>query len=139
MIYLTKDDLITDAFERLIDESSNDHTGILDEQEARVVAMVKSILSSKYDVAKIFDAVNPIRNEVLISIISRIVIYKIIRRNAARKVPTDYKEDYDEAVKDLEKIATGRIVLNDLPSPTEDDQSVSTSMWGNNSNKDFYI
>lgn len=138
MIYLTKDDLITDAFEKLIDESSNDKAGVLDAQEKRAVEYVKSMIAGRYDVNTIFTT--PIRNEVLVSIISRITLYNIIRRNAARKVPTDYVEDYNKAIEQLEKISSGRIQLDDLPPAVDENGNPeSTSLWGNNSNKDFYI
>lgn len=140
MRYLTKKDLIVDAFERLIDESSNDTEGILDDQVSRAIEIVETYIGARYDVTAIFHEQTPIRNEVLISIISRIAIYKTIKRNAARKVPTDYKDDYDDAMEDLEKISTGRIKLEGLP-PAKDDQGnvKSNSIFGNNSNKDFYI
>lgn len=140
MRYLTKKDLIVDAFERLIDESSKDEEGILDDQVDRAIEIVETYIGRRYDVTAIFDDHNPIRNEVLISIISRITLYKTVRRNAARKVPADYKEDYDDAMEDLEKINTGRLKLEGLPLAKDDQGNVkSTSISGNNSNKDFYI
>ena len=68
-------------------------------------------------------------------------MYDIVRRNAARKVPTDYKEDYDKAIELLEKIATGRMPVNGLPEATDEAgyPITSNTVWGNNTNKDFYI
>ncbi|MFC3333843.1 phage protein Gp36 family protein [Flavobacterium palustre] len=141
MIYLEKKDLITDAFERFIDESSKDDETVLDNAEERAIALVKTMIGSRYNVALIFDETTPIINEMLVQIISRIVLYRVIKRNAARKVPTDYKEDYDEAIKWLNDIATGKTPLAGLPLPEDEngDPTNSKSLWGNNSNSDFYI
>lgn len=141
MIYLEKEDLITDAFERFIDESSKDDVTVLDKAEERAIAFVKTMIGSRYNVALIFAEDEPIINEMLVQILTRIVLYRIVKRNAARKVPTDYKEDYDEALKWLNDIATGKTTLDGLPLPVDEDGNAtnSNSLWGNNSNPSFYI
>lgn len=157
MIYLEKDDLITQAFERLIDESSADQNQyteptepeetpelianrVLDKIELQNIELIKSYIGSRYDVALIFDETEPIRNQLLIRILTTLILFDVFRRNAARKVPTDYKENYDKAIETLEKIATGRIPVDGLPKPTDESGNpISNSIWGNNSNKDFYI
>lgn len=141
MIYLTKEDLITNAYERFIDESSNDMEHILKDTELRAIAYLKSVLGSRYNVALLFDPIEPIRNEIIIQILCKVVLYNIIRRNAARKVPTDYKEDYEEALKLLKDLATGVLVLSDVPTPTDDNGNPlnNNTMFGNNTNKNFYI
>jgi hypothetical protein len=140
MIYLNQTDLTTDTFDRFIQESTSDAPGIIDKNELRSIEIVKSFLSGRYNVNMIFNPVAPIRNELLIDIISKITLYKIFRRNAARKLPQDVNEDYTWALKELEKINTRRISLNDLP-PAESSpgQTISNTVWGNNSNRDFYI
>lgn len=141
MIYLEKEDLITDAFERFIDESTKDDPTVLDKAEERAIAFVKTMIGTRYNVNLIFTDGAPIVNEMLVQILSRIVIYRVIKRNAARKVPADYKEDYDEAIKWLTEISTGKTILDGLPLPVDDngDPVKSKSLWGNNSNSDFYI
>lgn len=141
MIYLEKEDLITDAFERFIDESTKDDPTVLDKAEERAIAFVKTMIGTRYNVNLIFTDGAPIVNEMLVQILSRIVIYRVIKRNAARKVPADYKEDYDEAIKWLTEISTGKTTLDGLPLPVDDNGNPvkSKSLWGNNSNSDFYI
>jgi phage gp36-like protein len=141
MIYLEKEDLIADAFERFIDESTKDDPTVLDKAEERAIEFVKTMIGTRYNVNLIFLVDEPIRNEMLVQILSRIVIYRVIKRNAARKVPTDTKEDYDEAIKWLTEISTGKTTLDGLPLPVDDngDPVKSKSLWGNNSNSDFYI
>lgn len=157
MIYLEKDDLITQAFEQLINESSADQNvytepaepeetpelianRVLDKIELQNIALIKNYIGSRYDVAAIFDETEPVRNQMLIDILTALVLFRVFRRNAARKVPTDYKENYDKALETLEKIATGRIPVDGLPIATDESGNpISNSIWGNNSNKDFFI
>jgi phage gp36-like protein len=140
MIYVTKDDLIAQSFERFIDESSLDNAEVIDKAELRNIELIKSYIGSRYNVAMIFDSQNPIKNEVLAGALVTMMLFDIIRRNSARKVPTDYREDYDKAVELIQKISTGKILLSDLPKAVDDSgQEVKNSIWGNNSNKNFYI
>lgn len=153
MIYLEKDDLITQAYERLIDESSKDKNvssesetpevianQVLDQLELQNIELIKSYIGSRYNVAVIFHAENPVRNQLLIRILTTLVLYDVFRRNAARKVPSDYKDNYDKALETLEKIATGRLPVDGLPPKTDEGGNpISNSIWGNNTNKNFYI
>lgn len=140
MIYITKDFLISLAQERFIDESSQYDDEILDQVELTQIGIIKTYLGTRYNVALLFDENSPIENEVLKEILAKLILFKIVRRNAARKVPTDYKEQYDEAMKTLKEVATGIIRLDGIPSAvTSTGAVVSNSMSGNLSNKNFYI
>jgi len=141
MKYIDKDDLISLSFERFIDESSENDTEILDDIEAKQIGIIKSLIASRYNVAAIFDETNPIKDEILINILATLVLYGIIRRNAPRKVTTDLKEERDRVMSTLEKIATGRITLNGLPLPVDESGNGvnSNTLYGNNTNEDFYI
>jgi len=152
MIYLLKEDLIASAFERFIDESSGDtppegetiqqvRNRILTEVEKQNIELITTYIGTRYNTVAIFDEDEPIRNPLLVKILVKLCLYDIVRRNAARKVPTDYKEDYDKALLQLEKIATGRLPITGLPQATDNDGNpiTSESVWGNNKNKDYYI
>lgn len=139
MEYITRDDLTTDSYDRFIRESSDDIGNTLDKAELRAIGLVKTYLSGRYKVAEIF-AAPPIRNELLVDIICQIVLEKVFGRNAPRKLPTDIKEGYDWAIRQLEKINSGVTILNDLPQVTDDEGNpVSDTLFGNFSNPDFYI
>lgn len=139
MIYLNNDDLTADSYQAFIDSSTGDAPAVIDAQEKRAVDLVKTYLSGRYDVDKIFTA-PVVRNELLVDIVAKITLYRIFRRNAARKVSSDIKEDYDWAIKELGKINAGMTKLDNLPKPTDTSGNViSTSMFGNNTNPDFYI
>jgi phage gp36-like protein len=140
MIYIDKDYLISHAQERFIDESSQNDDDILNQIELTQIAVIKTYLGTRYNVNTIFDEDFPIENEVLKEILAKFVLYKLIRRNAARKVPNDYKEQYDEAMKTLKEIATGIIRLDGVPSAVDASGTiVSNSISGNLSNPNFYI
>lgn len=140
MIYLTKQNLISYMQERFIDESSERDEDIIDKIEGKNIDLIKSYIGSRYDVDTIFDKAEPVKNELIVSILTRLTAYDLVRRNSARKVPTDYKEDYDQAMKDLKDISTGVIRPDGLPPKTDENGNVqSASLWGNNTNKDFYI
>lgn len=141
MIYLSKENLISLSFERFIDESSEDNEQVLDTVELQNIELIKSYIGSRYDVDLIFSPPAPINNEILKRVLVKLVLYDITRRNAARKVPTDYIEEYDKAIELLEKIATGRITLFGVPFPTDENgnPTQSNSLWGNNTNSNFYI
>lgn len=140
MIYLKKDDLITHAFEVFINESSNDFDETLNNIEAENIELIKSYIGTRYDVKEIFSILTPIRNPLLTRILSKLTLFDIVRRNAARKVPIDYKEEYDKALELLEKIATGRIKADGLPIAVDDNGNIiSNSLWGNNSNTNYFI
>jgi hypothetical protein len=138
MIYLTLEDLTTDSYERFIQESGGDDT-TLTRIEARAIDYAKTMLQAKFDVALIFDQEEPVKNALLVEILSKIVLFKLFSRNAARKTPTDLKESYDWALNQLEKINTGRITP-DLPLKIDSTGNpASSSMFGNLTNPDFYI
>jgi len=139
MIYINDDDLKTESFERFITESTSDFPTVKDSAELKVIGICKTLLKGRYDVDLIFDQSEPLRDEFLAEIITKLTICKIFGRNAARKLPTDLKEDFDWAMKQLEKINAGRLTL-DLPLATSTSGApTSDTIWGNNKNENFYI
>lgn len=143
MIYITEDDLTDDSYKIFIDTSTGDTTAghnILDANEKKAIGIAKTYMDVRYDVDKIFDEAEPLRNDLLVDIICKITLYKVFRRNAARKVGATVKEDYDWAMKELGRINSGAVVLAGLPVPVdEDDQSTVPGITGNTSNEDYYI
>lgn len=140
MIYLNKENLKSHAFERIIDESAKDFEQALDQCEAEHIAMMKSLLGSYYDVEAIFEKTNPIKNAYLERILTFLVLWDIQHRNAYRKLSNVSEKQKEWADKELNKLATGRLTLNDLP-PKSNDGTTSRSklLYGNLSNPDFYI
>ena len=139
--FLTLDDLsaqIIDQF--LIERSGEDTQTILETIESQQIEVIKTKLQGRYDSDAVFNASGTERHWLIFKILSNLVVYYFIRRNAARKVPTDYREEWEWAMKQLEKINAGRITPDGLPVITDTDGNPAPPiMHGNNSNRDFYL
>lgn len=138
MKYINRDDLVNYIQERLLDECLPTGTDILNSIEADTIDLVIAHIGARYDTTKIFST-PPLRNGVLVQVVSMITVYRVIRRNAARKVPEDYAKLYDDAVKLLEKIGSGSQHLDNIPAITAPDGSTGKLMYGNNTNTDYFI
>ena len=138
MIYLEQEDLIEVIQERLLDDSLQLDNTILDGLEKKAIAFAVSYISGRYKTDEIFT--DPVkRHPLLVQAIAMIVIYRAVRRNAARKVPDDYPDIYKEAIKILENIQAGSQKLDGLPEITDKDGSSAGLMYGNTTNPDFFI
>lgn len=145
MKYINTDDLISIIQERLMNDSVTlesatalDANTILNDIESKAIDLVISYISTVYDCDLIF-AATPVRNGVLVQIIACIVVYRSVRRNAARKVPEDYTKLYDDAIRDLEKIQSGAINLVNCTKVTKDDGTTANPVWGNSTKTDYFI
>ena len=142
MNYLQNKDLKAYTQERLINESVADFEEAKDEFEDHRISEVKVMISKFYDVEAIF-AETPIRHPHLVKILTKMVGYDIKKRNAARKVPTDVEKDLEWAERELDKMHRGIIKFGDLPIKTTDPNTpgsnASKMLYGNLSNKNFYI
>lgn len=141
MIYLQNKDLNAYTQERLINESLKDFEEARDELELHRISEIKSMISKFYNVDAIFNT--PIRHPHIIKILAKMVGYDIKRRNAARKLPSDVEKDLEWAEKELDKMHRGIIKFDDLPGketdPTSPGSNASKMLYGNISNKNFYI
>ncbi len=145
MMYINKDDLIDIIQERLMTESvamptptTIDENTILNSIEKKAIDLVVSYISGTYNHELIF-AETPIRNGVLVQIIASIVVYRSVRRNAARKVPEDLIQLYSDAIKDLGRIQSGAMNLIDCPKSIKPDGTSTSPVYGNNTNDNFFI
>lgn len=146
MKYLEKEDIIALIQEQLINSSvatgeavNLENNELMGNIENKAIEYAVSYISGKYDHTLIFDEASPIRNGLLLQIIASIVVYRAVKRNAARKVPEDLVELYREAKKDLERIQSGAMNLVGCPKLTNDDGTSKTVMYGNNTIDEFFI
>lgn len=139
--FLTTEDLETQMLLQFINERSEEALqAILDELEAQGIEIIKTKLKGRYDTNAIFAATGAERHHLIVGLLTTLVLYKFVRRNAARKVPADYKEDYDNAMKMLESIKAGKETPDGLPKPLDaQGVEVAAPTYVNRSNKDFYI
>lgn len=139
MRYITREDLTEVIQGRLLDESVADaDTELLTKLESKAIAFVETYISGRYDTGKVFGE-SVMRHEVLVQVISMIVCYRAVRRNAARKVPQDYVDMYREAIEILGNIQKGSQRLNGLPEITGDSGTMGSLAYGSNRDPDFFI
>ena len=142
MIYIEETDLASVIQERFLDDSTANIAGddtILNDLEQKAIDYVISYLTGRYNTELIFATDAPLRNGVLRQIIAQIIVYRAVRRNAARKVPDDYVNMFNEATKMLERIQSGAMSLVSLPLITAADGSSAPVLSGNNRNSDYFI
>lgn len=142
MNYITIDDCHAIIQERLLAESIADLTALpdarLDMLENKAIAFAKSYIAGRYDVSEAFSTAI-IRNEVLVHVIASLVVFWAVRRNAARKVPEDFVELYNGAIKILDKIESGKQILEGFTPITAPDGTTSSLIWGNNTKDNYFV
>jgi hypothetical protein len=140
-IFLENGDLESAIISQFLNERGAEQpTDILETIEKKKIALIKTKLKGRFDVDAIFDAEADDRNFYILDILIKLVLYDFIKRNAARKVPKDYSDDFNMAMKTLEKIKSGNEVPDGLPSIKDTEgESVKRIIHGNNRNPNFYI
>jgi hypothetical protein len=150
MIYLIKEDLVEVIQEKLLDDSLQLDDTIIDGLEKKAIAFAVSYISGRYKVDEIFggtwyedDDTQPTtsikRSPLLVQSIAMIVVYRAVRRNAARKVPDDYTDIYKEAIRILENTQKGSQKLPGLPENSGDGTSSAKLMYGNTTNDNYFL
>ncbi|KAB8153412.1 hypothetical protein EZY14_009270 [Kordia sp. TARA_039_SRF] len=141
MIFLNDNDLRSQIQPQFLTEKGQENPNeILDDLELQNIALIKTKLKGKYDTEAIFNALPLERHYLIIKILSKLVIYDFVRRNAARKVPADYVKEWEWANKILEQIKSGKEDPDGLPPLQSDNEDVSTTiLYGNNKNEDYYF
>src|ERR1035437_8325527 len=142
MVYIDDTDLASVIQERFLDDGTANIAGddsILTDLEQKASDYVVSYVTGIYNTDIIFSTDTPLRNGVLRQIIAQIVVYRAVRRNAARKVPEDYVTLMTDSTKQLERIQAGTMALPGLPLIVATDGTTASLMTGNNRNDDFFI
>ncbi len=139
-LFLTSADLQSHIIDQFLSERSQEPlTEILESLEVQNIALIKTKLKGRYDIDAIFAAAGAERHYLIIKILVKLVLYDFIRRNAARKVPTDYVTEWEWAMKLLEQIKAGKETPDGLPIFVNEDGTTGRIIYGNNKNTDFYI
>lgn len=140
-IFLENGDLEAGIISQFLNERSAEQpTAILETLEKQNIAIIKSKLKGRYDIDAIFEADSEERHYLIVMILTKLVLYQFIRRNAGRKVPTDYVKEWEWAMMTLEKIKAGKEIPDGLPAIKDTTgDTVSGVKHGSNKNEDFYI
>lgn len=133
--FLTEDDLKTQLFETYLDDSVQEDMEALYKIEQQQISIMKSKLRSRYDVAVVFSATNYEDKPVIKQVLTSLVNYFVVKRNAPRKTPSDFKDNYNWAMKWLNDVRDG-VEGPDLPLKETVRKQV---LWGNSKNEDLYL
>lgn len=139
MRYITQEDTLAAIQEPMLQSSIEKQADILSTLEDGCIDEVCSYIGARYNCNEIFSAVAPIKNGMLQRIITCMVVYRAIRRNAARKVPEDYVEQYEWAYEMLAKIRDGIMSLIGLPEITSPETGKPLSFWGSNRKTEYFL
>lgn len=142
MRYIEETDLASVIQERFLDESTANIAGdqtILNDIENKAIAYAVSFISTRYNTELIFSETEPLRSPILQQIIAQIIVYRAVKRNAARKVPEDYVTMFNEATRMLERIQSGAMKLVGMPVLTDESGNNTPLMWGNTTNTNYFI
>lgn len=135
MIFLASSELEGRLFSQFIDETNPEDVEAIQTIEKQAIALVKSKLKSRYDITGMFGTEAYSGRDLIIWAVVGIVVYRFIRRNAARKVPTDFADDYKEVMKWLTDVRDG-LEDPELPALPEAERKV---FYGNNKNENLYL
>lgn len=116
MAFLTIQELTTEAPKSFIDILKGTEADAIKEIIADMIDLMKTNLGSYYDVAKIFEAQGEDRSRTVLNYLKDLVFYKIQKRRKPGVLDTS---DYDEAMKWLEELSTGKRKA-DLPPKLQD-------------------
>lgn len=97
--------------------------------ESMALAKVRSALAQRYDVATLFAATGPARSSLLVLHVLNVFVYLLYRRINPRKVPEVVKEDHDETLAWLDRVAAGK-EAPDFPPAVPEDNNAGTARFG---------
>lgn len=118
MAFLTKDELVTEAPKSFIDIVVGIDNDVVDEIIKDMTDIIITNIGAYYDTDKIFDEVGDNRNRTVLNYLKDLVYYKILKRRKPTALDTS---DYDEAMKWLEEVSTGKRKANLPPKVVDTD------------------
>ncbi len=115
MAFLTKEELHTVAPLDFVDILKGTDSNVIENIIQESIDVFKTYLGSYYDTEKIFLMQGENRNGLLLKNLKKLVLYEL----KERRKPGGDKDDYNEVMKWLEEIASGKMKA-DLPLKMED-------------------
>lgn len=114
-MFLTKEELHTVAPLDFIDILRGTDDTVVDEIIAESISVFSTYLGSYYDVKSIFATEGEERNKTILKMLKKLVLFEL----KERRKPQGDDKDYQEVMKWLEDIASGKMKA-DLPVKMED-------------------
>ncbi len=97
--------------------------------ESMAIAKVRSALAQRYDTAALFTATGADRSSLLVLHVLNVFVYLLYRRINPRKVPEVVKEDHDETLAWLDRVAAGK-EAPDFPEIQPDEDNAGLPRFG---------
>jgi hypothetical protein len=97
--------------------------------ESMAIAKVRSALYGRYDTDALFDAEGDARKSLLVLHVLNVFVYLLYRRINPRKIPQEVKDDHDETLAWLDRVA-GRKESPDFPAVTDDTENAGLPRFG---------
>lgn len=113
MPFLTATELKTVAPADFVSILTNDDTQMIDQVIAEMTALIKTNIGAYYDADEVFNAEGEARDGTVLMYLKDLVYYKLLKRRKPGAAIND--EEYNEAMKWLEDISTGKRRAN-LPT-----------------------
>lgn len=117
MTFLTREELNTEAPKSFIDIVVGTESEIVDEIIKDMMDLIITNIGAYYDTDKIFSQIGDARSRTVLNYLKDLVYYKILKR---RKPSVD-PSDYDEAMKWLEDVSSGKRKANLPPKIIDTD------------------
>lgn len=123
--FITKADYLQNIREEIADQITDENDDIIDECELEAIEEVSSYLFQFYDVATIFGAEDDERSKLVLSWCKHVVLYKLYERIPDDRVPERIIKNYDDTIRVLERINSGKMPV-DLPRLQNEDETPKT-------------
>lgn len=136
MNFLTDQDLETEIFQEFIDIDDPEEQQVINKIERQTIALVKSKLRLRFKIDELFNATGDDRHDLLVWYVSAIVVYRMISRNKARKIPKDVSDIKEKAMMWLNDVRNG----DETPDfPKVETNNGEQIYHGNATNNDWYL
>lgn len=117
MSFLTQEELKTVAASEFVQIVAGAENGLVDDIIIQMISLMKTNLGSYFDVEEIFSKEGDDRNETVLMYLKDLVWYKLKKRRKPGANLND--EEYNEAMKWLEEVSTGKRKADLPPKKTD--------------------
>lgn len=111
MTFLNIDDLKSFIKSNVLDDITQSDATLLDHLEKVSTSQIKSMIGHYYDLEDEFNKTLDDRNHFIVSLVIDLLLYHLSCRLTPTQVPEMRKDRYDQAVKTLSEISSGKLVL----------------------------
>lgn len=135
-MYLKTNELNTHIYDYQLCQITEKDSSIVKTAISAAVAEVKSYLAGRYDVQKVFAEEGESRNPLILDLCKSIAVWRIVKLANVDMLYDRYREQYNDAISYLTKVAEGSLML-DLPASVDAEGNPQGGSLRINSNPKF--